>query len=182
MDRRGFLMAFGALLPLGALLRPRPVDPHILAAFEKGQVGTEQSLFFQAYARNKRSLVLDFDPGSKDREVLVAGLKAVRHIMAQPAIQPFITEEYEPGPDCVSDAEILDYIRERGRTSFHPTSTCRMGIDETAVVDERLRVRGIQGLRVIDASIMPALISGNTNAPSIMIGEKGADLVLADAN
>ena len=117
----------------------------------------------------------------KDRDVIVAGLKAVRNIMSQPAIQPFITEEYEPGPGCVSDTEILDYIRERGRTSFHPTTTCRMGTDTTAVVDERLRVRGIQGLRVIDASIMPALVSGNTNAPTIMIGEKGADMILADA-
>ena len=96
-------------------------------------------------------------------------------------LQPFIEAEYQPGPDCVTDAEILDYIREQGRTSFHPTSTCRMGIDDTAVVDERLRVRGIHGLRVCDASIMPALVSGNTNAPSIMIGEKGADMVLEDA-
>ncbi|MCZ6512109.1 MAG: choline dehydrogenase [Alphaproteobacteria bacterium] len=119
---------------------------------------------------------------AKDREVLVAGLKAVRRIMAQPAIQPFITEEYEPGPGCVSDAEILDYICQRGRTSFHPTSTCRMGSDTDAVVDHRLRVRGIAGLRVIDASIMPSLISGNTNAPTIMIAEKGADMVLEDAN
>ncbi len=118
----------------------------------------------------------------KDRDVLVAGLKAVRRIMAQPAVQPFITEEYEPGPDCVSDGDLLEYIRQRGRTSFHPTSTCRMGIDAAAVVDERLRVRGFQGLRVIDASVMPALISGNTNAPTIMIAEKGADMVLEDAN
>ncbi len=117
----------------------------------------------------------------KDRDVLVAGLKAVRRVMSQPAMQPFIVEEYQPGPDCQSDMELLDYIRENGRTSFHPTSTCRMGIDETAVVDERLRVRGIQGLRVIDASIMPALMSGNTNAPTIMIAEKGADMVLEDA-
>jgi choline dehydrogenase len=118
---------------------------------------------------------------AKDREVLVAGLKAIRRVMAQPAMQPFIIEEFQPGPDCVSDDEILDYIRENGRTSFHPTTTCRMGSDPTAVVDERLRVRGIQGLRVIDASIMPSLISGNTNAPTIMIGEKGADMILADA-
>ena len=83
----------------------------------------------------------------KDRDVLVAGIKAVRRVMAQPAMQPFIKEEYQPGPDCVSDSDILDYIRENGRTSFHPTTTCRMGSDPTAVVDERLRVRGIQGLR-----------------------------------
>jgi choline dehydrogenase len=118
---------------------------------------------------------------AKDREVLVAGVKAVRHIMSQPAIQPLIEAEYQPGPDCVTDGEILDYIREQGRTSFHPTSTCRMGSDATAVVDERLRVRGVQGLRVIDASIMPSLVSGNTNAPTIMIAEKGADMVLEDA-
>ncbi len=117
----------------------------------------------------------------KDREVIVAGLKAARRVMAQPAIQPFLEEEHEPGPDCVSDDDILDFLRERGGTSFHPMSTCRMGNDATAVVDERLRVRGIQGLRVIDASIMPSRVSGNTNAPTIMIAEKGAELLLADA-
>ena len=90
--------------------------------------------------------------------------------------------EIEPGPQWVGDDELLDFIRLRGSTTYHPVSTCRMGQDPDAVVDERLRVRGFTGLRVIDASIMPAVPSGNTNAASIMIGEKGADMVLADAN
>jgi choline dehydrogenase len=92
----------------------------------------------------------------------------------------YVAEEMEPGTSCVSDHDILDYVRRRGSTVYHPVSTCRMGPDANAVVDQRLKVRGFTGLRVIDASIMPAVVSGNTNAATIMIGEKGADMVLAD--
>jgi choline dehydrogenase len=92
----------------------------------------------------------------------------------------YIAEERMPGPACVSDADILAYARATGTTVYHPTSTCRMGSDPTAVVDERLRVRGFERLRVIDASIMPTVVSGNTNAATVMIGEKGADMVLED--
>jgi choline dehydrogenase len=118
---------------------------------------------------------------AKDRDTTVAGIRALRAIMAAPAIAPFIAAEHEPGADCASDDDLIDYVRRRGSTVYHPTSTCRMGEDPIAVVDARLRVRGVEGLRVVDASIMPALVSGNTNAPTIMIAEKGADMILQGA-
>src|SRR5215475_4149466 len=117
----------------------------------------------------------------RDRETIVAGVKAMRGIFQAPAMARHIAEEIEPGKQCVSYDELLDFIRRRSSTTYHPVGTCRMGQDEKAVVDERLRVRGFAGLRVVDASIMPAVVSGNTNAATIMIGEKGADMILADA-
>jgi choline dehydrogenase len=117
----------------------------------------------------------------KDRDTLVAGVRALRRIADAPALKQHIAEEFEPGPACASDEDILDFIRRRGSTVYHPVSTCRMGPDAKAVVDERLRVRGFAALRVIDASIMPSVVSGNTNAATIMIAEKGADMVLQDA-
>jgi choline dehydrogenase len=93
----------------------------------------------------------------------------------------YIAEERAPDPRCTSDAELLAFARATGTTVFHPTSTCRMGSDSTAVVDECLRVRGIERLRVVDGSIMPTVVSGNTNAAIIMIAEKGADMILQDA-
>jgi choline dehydrogenase len=117
----------------------------------------------------------------KDCETIVAGVKAMRRIFAAPAMARHIVEEVEPGAQCDNDDELLDFIRRRGSTTYHPVGTCRMGQDPKAVVDERLCVRGFTGLRVIDASIMPAVVSGNTNAATIMIGEKGADMILEDA-
>src|SRR5205085_9941536 len=117
----------------------------------------------------------------KDRDTTVAGIRALRRIMSAPALAPFIEAEHEPGPSCASDDDLLDYVRRRGSTVYHPTSTCRMGSDAAAVVDARLNVRGFERLRIVDASIMPALVSGNTNAPTIMIAEKGADMILQDA-
>ena len=114
----------------------------------------------------------------KDRDTLLAGLRALRRIVQSPALAQHIAEEAEPGAACASDDELVDYIRRRGSTVYHPVSTCRMGQDARAVVDERLRVRGFAGLRVIDASVMPTLVSGNTNAATIMIAEKGADMLL----
>ena len=116
-----------------------------------------------------------------DRDTIVAGLKVLRRIMSEPVMRKYIAEEWAPGEACRSDADLLAYSRATATTVYHPTSTCRMGPDAGAVVDERLRVRGFAGLRVIDASIMPTVASGNTNAAAVMIGEKGADMVLEDA-
>ncbi len=117
----------------------------------------------------------------KDRDTTVAGIRELRRIMSAPPMARFIEAEHEPGADCASDDDLLDYVRKRGSTVYHPTSTCRMGNDPTAVVDARLKVHGFEGLRIVDASIMPALVSGNTNAPTIMIAEKGADMILEDS-
>jgi choline dehydrogenase len=116
-----------------------------------------------------------------DQDVMVAGMKLTRNIMSQPAIARYVDEELNPGAAVQTDAEMLAAARAKGTTVFHPTSTCRMGPDAKAVVDERLRVKGFDGLRVMDASIMPALVSGNTNAAVIMIAEKGAAMLLEDA-
>jgi choline dehydrogenase len=116
----------------------------------------------------------------RDRDAMVAGLRALRQIIAAPALSRFIVAEHDPGPACRSDDELLDFVRRKGSTVYHPTSTCRMGEDAGAVVDPQVRVRGVENLRIVDASVMPALVSGNTNAATIMIAEKGADMILAD--
>jgi choline dehydrogenase len=112
-----------------------------------------------------------------DQQTIVEGLKLCRRLLAHPSLARFIAEEFQPGPAVASDIELLHYARQRGGTVYHPTSTCKMGVDAMAVVDPALKVIGIEGLRVADASVMPTVISGNTNAATIMIGEKLADLV-----
>ena len=118
---------------------------------------------------------------SQKRDVtrLVAGVRAMRQILAQRAFDPHRGDELSPGPAVQSDAELEDWVRRNAGSNFHPVGTCKMGVDPMAVVDPQLRVHGLQGLRVIDASIMPTLNGSNTNAPSTMIGEKGAALTLA---
>ena len=116
-----------------------------------------------------------------DKRTMVQGLQLLRRVMAAPALKSYIAEERDPGPSCISDADILAFVRSHGTTIFHPTSTCRMGVDEAAVVDPELRVKGVARLRVADASVMPTVVSGNTNAACIMIGEKASDLLLRDA-
>jgi choline dehydrogenase len=113
-----------------------------------------------------------------DAKTLVSGLKLLREIYTQPAFRPLLADgEYMPGPLLRSDSELEAFARRAGGTVFHPTSTCRMGSDTRAVVDPQLRVRGVERLRVIDASVMPAMVSTNTNAAAVMIGERGAALV-----
>ncbi len=115
---------------------------------------------------------------SEDRETMIAGVRLLRRIAAAPALAARVAEEWKPGPAVASDEDVLDYIRATGSSIFHPSGTCRMGAAGDSVVDAQLRVHGLEGLRVADCSIMPTLVSGNTNAAAIMIGEKAADLVL----
>jgi choline dehydrogenase len=116
-----------------------------------------------------------------DRTAFIEGVKILRRILAAPALKPYTVDEVLPGSKVTSDEDILAFCRRTGSTVYHPTSTCRMGNDPLAVVDQRLRLRGIEGLRVVDASVMPDLMSGNTNAPTIMIAEKASDMILEDA-
>jgi choline dehydrogenase len=112
-----------------------------------------------------------------DYQALIEGTRICRKIAQQPALKPFVVEEVAPGPQVASEEELIADIRNRGVSNLHPVGTCRMGREVDAVVDPQLRVHGIAGLRVADASIMPSIVAGNTNAPSIMIGEKCADMV-----
>ena len=116
-----------------------------------------------------------------DRRSAVAALKAVRAVVATAAMRPYVRREVQPGPAVDDEAALLEFCRNHGATIFHPSGTCRMGRDPLAVVDERLRVHGVAGLRVVDASVMPTLVSGNTNAPVVMLAEKAADMLRADA-
>ncbi|WP_062261403.1 GMC family oxidoreductase [Endozoicomonas arenosclerae] len=115
-----------------------------------------------------------------DMDCLVRGIRRVREIIRSPELSRFAGEEYLPGAEVLTDEELESYSRENANHIYHPVGTCKMGNDDSAVVDSRLRVRGVEGLRVVDASVMPTVISGNTNAPAIMIGEKAADMILDD--
>ncbi|MBT6909963.1 MAG: choline dehydrogenase, partial [Rhodospirillaceae bacterium] len=116
-----------------------------------------------------------------DRELTLAAMRIVREVMASPAMAALNATEMAPGLDMQDEKALLDWVKATAETAYHPIGTCKMGADPQAVVDDQLRVHGIQGLRVADASIMPTLTSGNTNAPSIMIGEKAAAMVLESA-
>ena len=112
-----------------------------------------------------------------DRRTAVAGVKAARAIAASAAMRPYVKRELKPGPGATSDADLLEFCRDNGATIFHPSGTCRMGSDAAAVVDPQLRVNGTSGLRVVDCSVMPTLVSGNTNAPAVMLAEKAVDMI-----
>jgi choline dehydrogenase len=118
-----------------------------------------------------------------DRATVIAGMKAARDIAASGAMAAYVRRETKPGPQARDDDALLQFARDNGATIFHPSGTCMMGppTDPLAVLDERLRVRGVQGLRVVDCSAMPTLVSGNTNAPVIMMAEKAVDMIREDA-
>ena len=116
----------------------------------------------------------------EDRQVAADAIKLTRRIVDQPALQQYRPEEFRPGPGVVSDEDLAKAAGDIGTTIFHPVGTCRMGSDEGAVVDPRLRAVGVEGLRVADASVMPTITSGNTNSPTLMIAEKAAAMIAED--
>ena len=127
------------------------------------------------------AITLNYLSTEDDQRVAIAGLRATRRIMAAKALARFEPDEWKPGPAIDTDEQLAQVAGDLGTTIFHPVGTCKMGPDELAVVDDRLSVHGISGLRVIDASIMPRITSGNTNAPTVMIAEKGAEFICEDA-
>jgi choline dehydrogenase len=116
-----------------------------------------------------------------DMRVILAGMEHTRRIFAQPAFTPYNVAETLPGPGVTAKEELETFVREQGSIIYHPVGTCKMGEDPMAVVNPRLAVHGIEGLRVADASVMPTVTTGNTNAPTIMIGEKASAMIIEDA-
>ena len=205
-----FLAAKGALMtgagPIGLFVRTRPelASPDVQYQFLAGsaeRTGEEMHRFpgctlvaIPCRPESRGWLrITSADPGKPpaiqpnylatqaDKDTMVAGLKVSRRVFATAAMRRHLTEEYMPGPQATTDEDLLNHVRATAGTTFHQTSTCMMGPGPMAVVDATLRVKGMAGLRVIDASIMPTVVSGNTNATAIMIGEKGADMILRAA-
>ena len=160
------LHKFNAITPSVANLQPT----------SRGHVRIKDADPLQAPA-----ITLNYLSTAQDREVAVAGLRFTRRIMAAQALARFEPREWLPGPEVESDEALAHAAGDLGTTIFHPVGTCKMGSDRLAVVDDRLAVHGVAGLRVIDASVMPRITSGNTNAPTVMIAEKGAEFVIRDA-
>jgi choline dehydrogenase len=132
-------------------------------------------------ARTQPAVRFNFLTAQLDRDVTLEAMRITRRIMTAPSMRNIATDEIAPGVNIKADDELLDWVKKNAETTYHPVGTCKMGSDPMAVVDDQLRVHGMQGLRVADASIMPTLTSGNTNAPSIMIGEKASRMMLAAA-
>ncbi len=164
------------------LMSPDPYPGFLLSASpcrpeSRGHLQIRSADPFQAPAIHPNYLAT-----RRDIDEMLAGVRFLRKLAAAPALSRVIVEELKPGPAVQSEEALIDDIRSRAGTVFHPVSTCRMGPDgRDTVVDPRLRIHGLDGIRVVDASIFPAVTSGNTNAPAIMVGEKGADLILRDA-
>jgi len=161
--------------------KPHPFSGFTLSVCQlrpgsRGTVRIKSADPFQAPA-----MVPNYLSTAEDRLCAVKAVKFARRLAAAPAVAPYVREEYKPGPGVASDEEILGWCRGNGATIFHPSGTCRMGSDAMAVVDSGLRVAGVSGLRIVDCSVMPTLVSGNTNAPVAMIAERASDLILADA-
>jgi len=151
----------------GFTMRVGPVNPE-----SRGEITLRSANPSDAPRIQANYLQSDFD-----LRTMIAGIRMTREVIAQKSFDPYRGKELAPGPEAASDADLEAWLRETAMTTFHPVGTCKMGTDPNAVVDARLKVRGIEGLRVADASIMPIISSGNTNAPAIMIGEKAAEFM-----
>lgn len=160
------LHSFNAITPSVCNLRPS----------SRGHVRIKSSS-----AADYPEIRLNYLSTDEDREVAVAGLRFTRRIMAAEPLARFSPHEWKPGPEFKSDGELTQAAGDLGTTIFHPVGTCKMGHDSLAVVDDRLTVHGVRNLRVVDASVMPRITSGNTNAPTVMIAERGAEFILEDA-
>ena len=159
------------LAPHGFLLFAMPLRPTLV-----GRVSLKS-----ADPLEPPSILCNYLETEEDRRDMIDLFEVCRNIVAQPAFDPVRGDEIDPGPGVRDEADILRFIKDHGKPTHHLCGTCKMGVDTMAVVDEQLRVHGIDRLRVIDASVMPQITSGNTNAPTIMIGEKGADLLAGRA-
>ncbi|MGE5268611.1 MAG: GMC family oxidoreductase, partial [Thiohalocapsa sp.] len=177
------MFGWSALERLRTGIRPHPFSAFTLSPVHLRPEGRGSVRIKSPDPLAPPAIQFNFLASDYDFQALIYGSRLARKIAAQPALRPFIVEEVIPGPACETDDQFVEEIRVRGVSNLHPVGTCRMGPDSdlTAVVDPRLRVHGIQGLRVADASIMPQVPGGNTNAPSIMIGEKCAAMILEDA-
>jgi len=172
---------FGTLSADLAGAEPHPWSGTTFSVCQLRPLSRGSILARSASALDAPAIFPNYLSAEADRQVAIAAVRLARRLARSKALQPYLSEEYRPGPGYGdSDEALLAFVRDYGATIFHPVGTCRMGSDPAAVVDSRLRVRGIQGLRVIDASIMPTIPSGNTHIPTVMIGERGADFLLQD--
>jgi len=176
-DIQNLLMLFSSEL-IGGPVDPFPGCASVVALMRPESRGEVK--ISSPDPKTPPKIIYNFLTATKDRETLILGVRKVREIMRQKSVRRYIIREVRPGSEADKDEDILNFLEKCGRTSYHPVGTCRMGPDEEAVVDAHLRVKGVQSLRVVDASIMPTLVSGNTNAPVIMIGEKASDMILED--
>jgi choline dehydrogenase len=150
------------------------IAPVVLQPRSRGSVSLRSADPFDAPVIQPNALS---DPDGHDLRVLVEGVKLARRMLRAPALRPLVAEEVAPRPDVEGDERLRAFVRERSQGACHPVGTCRMGVDELAVVDPELRVRGVEGLRVADASVIPAIVRGHTHAPAVMIAEKAADRI-----
>ena len=155
----------------GFTLRVGPVNPE-----SRGEITLRSSNPADAPRIQANYLASEFD-----RRTMIDGIRMTRDVIARKAFDPYRGRELAPGSGMQGEKELVEWLRETAMTTFHPVGTCKMGTDDMAVVDARLKVRGIEGLRVADASVMPIISSGNTNAPAIMIGERAAEFILTEA-